>query len=625
MFFKQFDSRQKDAVGTALLQIKNIRLSGVSKESNSISLDLKRGEVHAVMGESGAGKTGLAQIMAGLKNPESGLIFIDSRQVEIKNSFESLALGIGVLYDNLNNSYIPHLSVKEYLYLWTETFIVSDKRLFEKAQKLLHEYEINVDPDDLLFDLSMEECQLLALMKVLAKNPAIVVLDEPTSSLSEIRKQHLFRIIRKYAEAKHGVLYLSNQLDEILQIGDRVTILKDGGALASFSMEFAKRNPEKILSLYFGREQQDGAVDDEFKDLIDSILHTTELLTSEYELQDLLNLLVEKITATTKAEACSILLMDEKSTSVTECFQHSRPDLPKVDLKEEIIRDVITSGNPLIVNNINPSETVLFFNQEVNIQSLVCVPIRIRNKINGAVEVFYTQKKNISQEDIELLMTFATQVAIAVENTRLLGRSTLLKEAHHRIKNNLQSIISLLILQLQTESKKSLAAIVWQIIDRIKTIASVHEILSQDERGIGLINFYNLVKLILANYNQKSSLSKVETVVEVDDLYVSYRTATSLGLVVNELLANCFEHAFREGSKDNIIILRLQHDDNNVYLQVVDNGVGFQPDGEQVSPGTLGLSLVKSLVHRDLRGSIEIINQLGTRVRVVFPKNQINY
>ena len=119
MFFKQFDSRPSDLAATKLLQIQNIRLSGVSKESNSIGLDLNSGEIHAVMGESGAGKTGLAQIMAGLKNPESGMIFIGGREVEIKNSFESLALGIGVLYDNINSSYIPHLSVKEYLYLWT--------------------------------------------------------------------------------------------------------------------------------------------------------------------------------------------------------------------------------------------------------------------------------------------------------------------------------------------------------------------------------------------------------------------------------------------------------------------------------------------------------------------------
>ncbi len=618
MFQSQFDSPENIENGKCLLRLKNIRLEGVSKDSNHINLDLERGEIHGIMGESGAGKTGLARILAGLEIPQSGKIFLDSKFVEIKNSFDPFAFGMGVLYDNIHYTYIPHLTVKEYLYLWNERFLVSDKRLFEKTKKLLQVYEVNIQPNDLLFNLNTEECQLLALMKVLAKNPRIIVLDEPASRLSENKKNHLFRIIRKYAESQNGVLYLSNQLEEILQIGDRVTILKDGGTLAGFSIDFAKRNPEKVLSVYFGREMQDD--DNEFKGLIDSMLHTTELLTSEYELQDLLNLLVEKITEATKANACSILMLDEKSTTVTECFQHSRSDLPRLDLKEEIVRNVIISGRPLIVNHIKEEELGEFFLQPVNVQSLACVPIRIRNKINGAMEIFYTSKKNITLEDVELLKTFATQVAIAVENTRLLGRSTLLKEAHHRIKNNLQSIISLLILQLQTESEKKLEAIVWQIIDRIKTIASVHEILSQDEREIGLINFANLVKLIIANYNQKTSFGQVETVVEVEDFYVSYRTATSLGLVVNELLANCLEHAF-PGGRGGRIDLRLEQDQNFVYFQVADNGIGF--DGT-CSSGTLGLSLVKSLVNRDLRGSLKIVNHLGTQVTVTFPKKQMN-
>jgi ribose transport system ATP-binding protein len=261
------------------------------------------------------------------------------------------------------------------------------------------------------------------------------------------------------------------------------------------------------------------------------------------------------------------------------------------------------------------------FNESCTVKAMVCVPIKVRTKINGIIEVFYSERKYFTQEDIELLMTFATQVAIAVENSRLLGRSTLLKEAHHRIKNNLQSIISLLVLQLHSENQKSLDAIIWQIIDRIKTIANVHEILSKDEQGIGLINFQNLIKLIVTNFHEKDSLNSIEIVIDAEDLYVSYRSATSLGLIVNELLANCFEHAFPNGIGK--VILQLHHDENQVFLQVIDNGVGFEK--EQFPAGTLGLSLVKTLVNRDLRGTLNIMSQMGTRITIVFPKKQVNY
>ncbi|HBE80509.1 MAG TPA: histidine kinase, partial [Firmicutes bacterium] len=94
------------------------------------------------------------------------------------------------------------------------------------------------------------------------------------------------------------------------------------------------------------------------------------------------------------------------------------------------------------------------------------------------------------------------------------------------------------------------------------------------------------------------------------------------GLVVNELLANCFEHAFPEGTGK--VILHLHHDENQVLLQVIDNGVGFEKKQLQ-SMGTLGLSLVKTLVNRDLRGTLEIMSQMGTRISIVFPKKQVNY
>lgn len=633
----------------SLLQIKNVRINKASKgEANLINLELRRGEIHAIMGEPGAGKTGIAHIMAGLQAPGEGGIYLGDRPVAdqpvaIKNPYQSLALGIGVLFENSGLSFIPHLTVKEYLYLWTSRWIISNKKMTARAEQLLEEYEIGVNPNHLYASLSQEERRLVSLLRLLARNPSVLVLDEPSADLSEIRKQHLFRILRKYARKQAGILYLSNQLEEVLQIGDWVTILKNSGTLACFPIEYAKRNPEKIVGVYFGREEQEGpgagspsagspgggrhlAGDDEFKDVIDILLHTTELLTSEYELQDLLNLLVEKITAAFKADLCSIILFDEASTNVVENFRYLRSNLPEVELKEKIVRDVIKDGRPLIIHAMKEEESLQFFNQQVAIRSLLCMPIPVRTKMNGAIEVFFTQKKNFVQDEIELLKTFATQVAIAIENTRLLGRSTLLKEAHHRIKNNLQSVISLLLLQFQSKSKKSLETIVWNIIDRIQTIADVHEILSRDEKSIGLINFKNLVHLIVTNYHQKDLPKKIQIDVAMPDWYVSYKTASSLGLIVNELLSNCFEHAF-PGGKEGLVRIKLEQNDRDMLLQVSDNGIGLSNELLQMqSPSnSLGLYLVRNLVSHDLRGAIQFENRRGAQVRITFPKQPIHY
>ncbi len=605
-----------------ILKIKNLRISDISKGWNEINLDLKKNEIHAIMGESGAGKTGLAQILAGINSPSQGTIYINNHLADINGPSERLALGIGVLFQNTSYSFIPHLTVKEFLYIWFDSFFISNKRLTKKTIELFNEYEINLNPNRLISDLKQEEYRILFLMKILARDPKIIVLDEPTADLSEAKKQHFFRIIRKFSEKGGGVVYLSNKLDEILQISDRVTVLKDGGTIDCFTIDYAKRYPQKVLGRYFGREETINSSDDEFKDVLDTILHSTELLTSEYELQDLLNLLAEKITAASKADGSNIILLEETSMNIVESFQHLPPEMQQVELRNEIIHDLILVGKPLIVHSINPLEMKRLFNQPCNVKAMVCVPIKVRTKISGVIEVFYSQRKYFLEEDIELLMTFATQVAIAVENSRLLGRSTLLKEAHHRIKNNLQSIISMLILQLRSDNQRDLDTIIWQVIDRIKTIANVHEILSKDEQGIGLINFRHLTELIVANFYEKDNLHQIKIITDVEDLYVSYRLATSLGLVVNELLTNCFEHAFPDGTGK--IILNLHHDEKQVILQVIDNGVGFE-NTNLSSMGTLGLSLVKTLVSRDLRGTLDIMSQMGTRITVIFPKKQINY
>jgi len=460
-------------------------------------------------------------------------------------------------------------------------------------------------------------------MKILARRPSILILDEPGVDFSETGKQHLFRILQRYKQNAE-ILYLSNQLEEILQVADQVTILKEGATVTSFPIETAKKHPGKVLEAYFGRGELYGDQDNEFKSIIDTLLQTTELLTSEYELHDLLNLLAQKITETAKADTCGIFLFNETSKTILEHFKYVGPGSVDASLREQLVVNVIVTGEPLIASNLTETDVMRLFGRDYSIRSVICLPIYLHSRSGGAIEVSFVNKRLIGQDDIDLLKMFATQVAIAMENTRLLGRSTLLKEAHHRIKNNLQSIISLLLLQLQTNNTKSLEKIIWEIVDRIKTIASVHEILSQDERSSGLINVKNIITMIIGNHAERINQDQIHINFGLDDLYVSYKTATSLGLIVNELLSNCLEHAF-PGARTGLIQISLQHDDEYINLQVTDNGVGFAETSAHNEAKSLGLSLVRTLVNRDLRGTMALHNANGASIRIIFPKQQINY
>ena len=225
---------------------------GIPKSRGSISFDLQPGEVHAIMAESGAGKTGLAHILAGLEQPIRGNIYLNRQPVLIKDPFHAILLGIGVFFNDTSYSLIPHLTIKEYLFLWHDGHIISNKRLAEKAKGLLDEYEVNINADTLIFELSQEQRCLIYLMKLLARRPSILILDEPSVDLSETGKQHLFRILQK-CRSSSGILYLSNQLEEILQVADRVTILKEGATrLHSWQLATASRIQYAGLAIVMG-------------------------------------------------------------------------------------------------------------------------------------------------------------------------------------------------------------------------------------------------------------------------------------------------------------------------------------------------------------------------------------
>lgn len=605
-----------------MLQVADLAI-GLPKSRGSINFDLRPGEIHAMMAESGAGKTGLARILAGLQQPLKGTILLNRQPVSIKNPAHAISLGLGVYLNNARYSHITHLKVKEYLFLWSKKLFISNKQLAAMARALLDEYEVNINPDAFVFNLTQEEWSLVFLLMLLARKPANLILDEPGADLSETGKQHLFRILQKYRN-NAGILYLSNQLEEILQVADRVTILKEGATLACFPIETAKKNPGKVLGAYFGHDENESEQLGEFQGIIDALLQTTELITSEYELQDLLNLLAQKIAEATRADVCQIYIFNETSRTIVEHFRYTAPGAPEAGLKEQTVGEVIATGEPFVGSDLGEHDLHRLFGRAVPVASVMCVPIYLHKRRGGAVEISYLHKKAIAQTDVDLLKMFATQVAVAIENTRLLGRSTLLKEAHHRIKNNLQSMVSLLLLQLQSNSAKSLERIIWEIVDRIKTIASVHQILSQDERSIGLIDVKTIVTMVIANHKERMDRDRIRIDSNLQDLYISYKTATSIGLLVNELLSNCLEHAF-PAQREGTIRIDLYHDDEHIHLRVADDGVGFDESAAAGSSASLGLTLVKTLVRRELRGNIRFGNAGGTEVRISFPKQQINY
>ena len=212
-----------------------LRIRGVSKSFSGVEvlhgvdLDLAPARVHALVGENGAGKSTLIKILSGVHRRDGGRS-VDGQPVEALSPHLAQGLGIVTIYQERN--LIPYLSVGENILLGdvpTGLSVVQWKPLFERAAEILANLNLALDPRALVGTLGPGEQQAVEIAKALYKKARIVIMDEPTASLSGAEIDNLFRLIHRLREGGVAVIYISHRLDEVFQIADRVTVLRDGG------------------------------------------------------------------------------------------------------------------------------------------------------------------------------------------------------------------------------------------------------------------------------------------------------------------------------------------------------------------------------------------------------------
>ncbi|WP_343210592.1 sugar ABC transporter ATP-binding protein [Anaerolentibacter hominis] len=238
-----------------LLEMRNItkRFPGVVALKN-LSFDLRRGEVHALVGENGAGKSTLIKTLYGVYQPDEGSILLDGKEVKITGALDAIGHKIGVVFQELN--VCPHLDVANNIFLGrirNKKGIIDDKWTVKEAEKVLRDViKMDIAPTTLVKNLSIAERQMIEIAKVVSSGCEIIVFDEPTSSLTDNEIEHLFEIIRDLKERGAGIIYISHRLEELKQIADRVTVLRDGGHIKT--MDYKDTSNDEIIKLMVGRD-----------------------------------------------------------------------------------------------------------------------------------------------------------------------------------------------------------------------------------------------------------------------------------------------------------------------------------------------------------------------------------
>jgi L-arabinose transport system ATP-binding protein len=226
------------------------------KALDDVSFDVRAGSIHALMGENGAGKSTLLKILSGAYTPSGGALVIGGERKIFHNTADALAAGIAVIYQELH--LVPEMSVAENLFLGhlPQRFgIVNRRALADAARKQLELIGEDIDPRTKLGKLSLGQRQMVEIAKALTRGARIIAFDEPTSSLSDREVRRLFKIIRELKDRGCAILYVSHRMEEIFELGDRITILRDGKHVET--NELANLTRDAVVQRMVGRKLAD--------------------------------------------------------------------------------------------------------------------------------------------------------------------------------------------------------------------------------------------------------------------------------------------------------------------------------------------------------------------------------
>ena len=239
---------------TYVLEAKKISKSfpGV-KALDEVDLSLRKGSVHALIGENGAGKSTLMKCLFGIYREDSGTFSIEGTPVSFQTPKQAIKNGISMVHQELNQ--VSTLRVMDNIWLgrFPKKYIaIDEKSMIAKTKEIFDEFDIDINPLTKIAKLSVSECQMVEIAKAASQNARIIVMDEPTSSLSEKEVDHLFKVIGKLKEKQCGIIYISHKLDEILRIADEVTIMRDGKHIAT--QPVSELTIDKMITMMVGRQ-----------------------------------------------------------------------------------------------------------------------------------------------------------------------------------------------------------------------------------------------------------------------------------------------------------------------------------------------------------------------------------
>ncbi|MEW6366733.1 MAG: GAF domain-containing protein [Acidobacteriota bacterium] len=355
---------------------------------------------------------------------------------------------------------------------------------------------------------------------------------------------------------------------------------------------------------------------------LSTLAEVSRTVTSPLYLDEMLGVVTEMAARVTGAKATSLHLLDESSGQLVLHATHNTDpgarEYTSMAVGQGVVGQVAAGGVPVAILDARTDERFMnrAWAEREGLVSVMSVPLVVRDRTVGVFTCYTDVAHEFTAKETELFQTLANQTALAIENARLVINAAVVREMHHRIKNNLQTVAMLLRLQKSAARNLTAEDVLAETINRILSIAAVHETLS--EKGLRVVDVREVLERVARSVGDTMLVpgQSIEVTVSGDTLVLPSREATSLALAASELLQNAVKHAF-VGRSSGRIELRIENSPDENRVVVEDNGVGTAR--RSTTGGGIGHQIVDALVKDDLKGSFDLSSgPAGTRATIRF-------
>ena len=475
--------------------------------------------------------------------------------------------------------------------------------------------------------MSREDRKILELLRSYYRRPKLLLLRDLTSCLSYKNFAIVLGLLDLMCSRGTEILYLSSQWEEAVKIADQITIFSHGRNYGCFPAEQVAENPRHFFPIMVGSHPYQVDKDENKKiEVLRLINENMPSFTDTVDLRKSLHMFSKYVMNIAKAGNCLIYLVDQNQQNLLQVVAKDDEASRSMFIPQDSILHLSDSPRMLYLN-CNESMFATLFPAEADFRTVVFMPNALSNRCKLLIEVVYPDYYVYTEEELLLLKWAAKEIGILVEKTKLMGSSVLLQESHHRIKNNLQIIVSLLEMErsqleehgIPPQDTPVISQILNDISQRVQSMASIHNLLCRKNTAGSMIDLYSIVREVAGIYEDAAAIQ-----LDFEEMLIPYGMAVSFALVANEIINNSVKHNRTLSRPLSIRISAKLNPPGDLYQIVFqDNGHGFDERAEKSEDGGIGTVIIDSIVHMELCGEYRKRNQNGARVELDIPASFI--